>query len=358
MLHSLELQNFRSYTELSISFSSSLVIISGPNAVGKTNLLESIFVLSTTKSFRSSDIDLLQYTKPFFRIEGIYDIDKVGLGFSTMSSKGLVKQKITHLNGKKQSLSSIIGINPVVLFEPNDLNLLAGPPGERRRYLDIVLSQTDSKYLKQLRSYRKILAQRNSLLLQSKRLGKSNISDHLFVYDVQLSEPSAYITRARQQFLEAISEDLIHNYIAIAQAGSKKQPILYFQPNLNLNADILAQYSQSHTADQGAAHTLTGPHRDNFIVQLNDGSQPITTSRGEARTLLLALKIAELSYVQTRSAKPPLLLLDDVFSELDENRQKHLLQVVQDNQTFITTTDKSYGRVANSQLIDLSGVSV
>ncbi len=356
MLRSLVLENFRSYSELAIEFSEPVVIICGPNAVGKTNLLEAVFVSSTTKSFRSPDSEILQHTKAFFRLEAQYQKDLVSLSYSTLTQGLPHKQKAARVNNKKQSLSSVVGLYPVVLFEPNDMNLLSAPPSTRRRYLDMVLSQVDTRYLENLRTYKKVLMQRNSLLMQAKRFGRSNIGDHLFVYDVQLSEPAQYITSARQQFLDTIEPQLIANYSKIVE-NTTKTPQLHFYPNLDITSDILGQYSHSRVPDQAAAHTLVGPHRDNFDLQINEDSRATTPSRGEVRTLLLALKLAELEYIKHKTHKAPILLLDDVFSELDDSRQKHLLKAVAHNQVFITTTDVRHSKLTTCQLIDLSGVA-
>lgn len=356
MITSLKLQNFRSYTELDIEFKKNLVVIVGPNAVGKTNLLESIFVLSTTKSFRSPDTELIQYTKPFYKLQAIFLDDVIDLHYTTLLSNKAGSQKVAKLNNKKHSLSSLVGVNPVVLFEPNDMNLLSGPPSQRRRYLDIVLSQTNNRYLLNLRNYKRIIAQRNSLLLHAKRQGKNNINDHLFVYDVQLVEPASYITQTRQKFIEVISKSLQKYYLLLA--SDNKLPVITDLPSLNLRNNVLNQYSQSHEADKVSTHTLIGPHRDDFKIELiNNNKQPVTPSRGETRSTLLALKLAELDYINKTLNKEPILLLDDVFSELDVDRRKHLMEAINKHQTFITTTELPPNKLLDFELIDLSGVN-
>ncbi|MBI2798417.1 DNA replication and repair protein RecF [Candidatus Saccharibacteria bacterium] len=354
MLKALSLQYFRSYTSLTIEFDSNLIVIAGPNAVGKTNLIESIFVLATTKSFRGSDAELIQYTKPYYSLQAQYDKDRIDMHYTTLLSDKPTVHKLAKLNGKRRPLSSVVGLSPAVLFEPNDMNLLTGPPSQRRKYLDVVLSQTDNIYLEQLRNYKKLITQRNSLLMQARHQAKQSIADHLFVYDVQLVEPAEYITQTRLKFLTSIVKTVQSKYIILADKESRR-PKTFYLPNLDPAANTLSQYANSHIRDQAAAHTLVGPHRDDFELKLIEKKRQVAASRGEMRSLLLALKLAELEYMEEQLQKEPILLLDDVFSELDASRRKHLIKAINSHQTFITTTEAPQTELKDYQLIDLSG---
>ena len=352
MLRSLALTNFRSYKTIELSFENNLTVIAGPNAVGKTNLLESVFVASTTKSFRASDTELINTDENYYRIVAQFDEDKVELSLAH-NQEGHTKQ--LRLNNKKQSLRSLLGRNPVTLFEPHDMSLFEGSPEKRRKYLDTVLCQIDPHYAEALHLYKRALKQRNSLLHTSKT-ARANVSeDELFIWDIQLSEHAQPIVRSRRLLIEELSPVIQSIYNEIA--GGKTAIRLVYEPNVDTpTKDILKVLLEHRARDKVAGFTTVGPHRDNFTMAFKTGDIVNTASRGETRTAVLAMKIAEMRLIQDRLHKSPILLLDDVFSELDSNRRQHLMELIARQQTLLTTTEVDDNIPKNSYTIDLSGV--
>lgn len=352
MLRSLSLTNFRSYKSISLSFEDNLTVISGPNAVGKTNLLESIFVASTTKSFRASDADLINTGEDFFRVVAEFDNDHVDLSLSLL---GGAQAKRLKLNTKKQSLHSLLGRNPVTLFEPHDMNLFDGSPERRRRYMDTVLCQLAPGYTQALTAFKRVLKQRNSLLHSAKVHGGYVNDDELFVWDVQLSEPGKQLYAHRKDFIASLSPLVREIYGEIADKDTELE--LIYQPNVEMDSqDYLEALNQSRLKDRSAGFTTAGPHRDDMGLSFKDGDINSAASRGETRTLILALKIAEMRLIERGLNQKPILLLDDVFSELDASRRKHLMELISAQQTLLTTTEVDKNIPKNSYIIDLSGV--
>jgi len=354
MLKRLSLTNFRSYSSFDITFESPLTIIIGPNAVGKTNLLESIFLASTTKSFRAHDDELINFGESFYKIRAEYGDRSSEIRYVVENDS---HRKIALISDIKRPLSQLLGLNPVTLFEPNDLNLLYSSPSSRRRYLDLVLSQVDKNYLSALQLYRRIIKQRNSLLHQAKRSGSlSGLKDHLFVWDVQMVEPAKKITETRKHFLDSLST-LINTYYQSISGDHTIYKLIY-EPSLDLSdADVMTQIDMHHQKDIQAGFTTIGPHRDDFTVERDGKKITEIISRGEMRTFILSLKLAEMDFIEQETKKRPTLLLDDVFSELDSARRGHLLEAIANQQTFLTTTDIDAHTKLDAQMIDLGGVA-
>ncbi len=351
MLKKLELVNFRSYKSFNIDFDAQLVAIIGPNAVGKTNLIESIYVNSTTKSFRAHDRDLINFGNDFYKIKTTYDETVTELRYIQNDN---THQKHAFVNDVKKPLTQLIGKFPITLFEPNNLVMFYAGPAQRRQYLDSVLSQTSPDYLQALLQYRKIVKQRNGLLRISKRFGsKNDIQDQLFVYDLQLVDPITQIIKSRLEFIKFISQPLKDYYHSIA-GKNYNFDLNYIQTIAS--SDVMLALKDNTPSDMVAGFSTVGPHRDDIEVLL--GGKPITqvVSRGEMRTFILSLKLAEIKYIVSQIGLQPTLLLDDVFSELDQNRRDHLLSVINDQQVFITTTELD-NIPHSSQIIDLSGVN-
>lgn len=350
MLKKLELVNFRSYKSFNIDFDAQLIAIIGPNAVGKTNLIESIYVSSTTKSFRAHDRDLINFGNDFYKIKTTYDDNVTELRHIQNDN---THQKQAFVNNVRKPLTQLIGKFPITLFEPNNLVMFYAGPAQRRQYLDSVLSQTSTEYLQALLQYRKIIKQRNSLLRISKRFGnKKDIQDQLFIYDLQLVDPISQIIKTRLEFIEFIRQPLKDYYHSIA--GKNLNFYLHYMQTI-ASSDVMLALKDNAPSDIMAGFSTIGPHRDDIEVLL--GGKPITqvVSRGEMRTFILSLKLAEIQYIVSQISLHPTLLLDDVFSELDQNRRDHLLSVIKDQQVFITTTELD-NIPHSSQIIDLSGV--
>ena len=329
----LELTNFRSYETARFELHPAVTLVVGANASGKTNLLESLYVLASTKSFRAKDRDLIKHDQDYFRIVARSDVE-YALGVSR--SIGGVEKRLTH-DGVKRTLTSHVGHIQVTLFEPTDLLLVSGAPELRRRYLDFILCQTDQTYLKTLQSYRRALKHRNALL---DAFEVSGGRDHIFTWDVQLAQLADEIFRQRTSLLTKLNDALPHLYADIAGNGEAVK--LTYRPSVegqNYGDAFLETLTRNLPRDLAAGFTTIGPHREDFMISFKGSAVEAVASRGEVRTLVLALKLAELDYAETQTGRRPLLLLDDVFSELDRDRRGYLIERLSSHQTVITTTD-------------------
>jgi len=333
MITDLRLQNFRSFTDDSFELSPGVNIIVGPNASGKTNLLEAVLVLARGLSYRAKDSDLVRFEQPWARLDG----------HSEISGRRTVKiirepepSKQYELDGKTFKRLSRPHILPVVLFEPNHLQLFAGGPERRRDYLDDLLEQTVSGYGTIRRQYKRVLAQRNSLLKQE------HISEtQLFPWNVRLSQLAGQVARARSELVISINADIATLYKQLSQTKTKVS-VAYdnLWPIETYATQLLKKLETSQTDDRQRGFTSNGPHREDLIVSFDSHQAQEIASRGEVRTAVLALKIIELKIVEAaHNGQSPLLLLDDVFSELDGRRRHALTDYLAPYQTFITTTD-------------------
>lgn len=331
---SLELANFRSYEQAKFDLGEGITLVAGPNASGKTNLLESLFTLAVTKSFRANDQELIHHGQNHFRVVAETAGHTFAIGYSTEDGRRI--KQITH-DGVKKSLTSHIGNLQLVLFEPNDLGLISGPPEARRRYLDYILCQTDRNYLLALQRYRRILKQRNRLL-DGFEIGV--IQDQIFAWDLKLTQAAIEIFEGRQGLVGHIN--LLADDIYAQIAGSGVNFRVTYLPSVagrDYGASFMESLATNLTRDLAAGFTTIGPHREDFRVNFGDNAVAAVASRGEVRTTVLALKLAELAYAEASTQAKPVLLLDDVFSELDHSRRRYLMKKLKDHQAIITTTD-------------------
>jgi len=331
-IESLELTNFRSYETARFELHPDVTLVVGPNASGKTNLLESLYVLASTKSFRAKDRDLVRHGQDHYRVAARADGTEFALGYAMGETS---EKKITH-DGVKRTLVGHVGQIQVTLFEPTDLELVAGAPEGRRRYLDFLLCQTDRTYLKTLQQYRRVLKQRNALL---DGFNMEMIRRQIFAWDVKLAELAVEIFRRRQELLRTLSKTTPLLYGDIA--GAAVEVGFEYIPSVpgEYESDFLEALAQNLTRDLAAGFTTIGPHREDFRIHFKNNDITKVASRGETRTLVLAMKLAELGYAEEKTGIRPLLLLDDVFSELDKHRRGYLLNRLEGYQTLVTTTD-------------------
>lgn len=342
----LELTNFRSYEGAAFELHPDVTLVVGANASGKTNLLESLYVLASTKSFRAKDRDLIRHGQDFFRIVARIrqeteqtKLGEMALGLSVAT--GPLEKRITH-DGVKRTLVSHVGQLQVTLFEPSDLDLVSGPPEGRRKYLDFILCQTDRRYLKTLQDYRRVLRQRNALL---EGFDVGGVRSQIFAWDVKLAELAATVYEGRQKLLGVLNEAIPLLYRDIA--GGHEEVYLEYVPSVpdtgiggqDYASRFLETLTKNLARDLGAGFTTIGPHREDFKVRFKNNDITAVASRGEVRTVVLACKLAELAYAENVTGVRPILLLDDVFSELDRDRRGFLLGRLEGHQTVITTTD-------------------
>lgn len=336
MITDVQLQNFRSYQDASFDFGPELNVIVGPNASGKTNLVEAILVMSIGNSYRVKDIELISYGADWARVDAVTD-----------NQHRVVKlQPIDTGNGKKAVKTFEIDDNamsrlhhsksiPVVLFEPDHMHLISSIPDLRRAFLDDLIEQIDTSFGSLRRNYRRVLSQRNALLKNN----PLDLRDQLFVWNLRLSELAGKIAKAREELLVSANALLpdIYNSLAKNKAEIK---LGYLTPfNGDYQSGLLRKLEQNVDMDLLRGFTAYGPHRDDLAIILNGHMLQDSASRGEVRSVVLALKIIELKLLEEARELKPILLLDDVYSELDNYRRAALSNYVEQYQTFLTTTE-------------------
>ena len=348
ILHKLHLSHFRNYAKRSFNLTNEVTIFLGPNAIGKTNILEAIFLLSTGKSFRADrDMEMITWEEEVGRVKAkvFSQSDKEETDLEIVLTCGMVMEtkapmKNFLVNGVSKRIVDFIGNLRSVLFWPEDLELVIGAPTLRRRYLDFVLLQTDWEYRRCLLSYEKGLRQRNRLLEHIRDEGIPR--SQLMFWDQLLIKDGNYLTKKREQFLERINQS--------------RKPFGDFQIVYDPSYISETRLEQYKEAEVAAGVTLVGPHRDDFGFFESDRNMTKFGSRGEQRLIVLWLKLAELEYITSIVGRRPLLLLDDIFSELDHSHREEILKVVDQQQTIITTADRHFlpeGLVKQADVIEL-----
>ena len=330
MLQTLELTNIRSYTSGLFEFSEGVNIIVGANASGKTNLLEAIYLSAQGKAFKSDDTEMISRTAEWARIDATEAQHQ-----RIIKLQGKPVKKTFIVDGVEKKRLSGNSLIPVVLFEPFDMLLLGGEPDRRRSYIDNLLSQTEFGYATLLKDYKRALAQRNKLLKQD-----SLQPEHLFVWDVRLSDMGGALAEKRTAHIEVLMDQMSSNYQSVS--GNQEVLDVSYESKLPLDqyANAMLQALKANFAlDMLRGYTGIGPHRDDLKILINGNDVRTNASRGETRSIVLALKMTELRLLEQKLGRRPLLLLDDVFSELDGKRRRMLAQTLQNYQTFITTTD-------------------
>lgn len=323
-LKQLKLVNFRNYSSLNLDFDGRPTILMGNNAAGKSNLLESIYILSTTKSPRAEEeVELIKTGEEVTRVEGTIEEESGETQLVVTLSTDPNFKKRVQVNGVARRVVDYVGNFPVILFSPIDINMVIGSPALRRWHLDLSLAQVDSQYKRALTLYEQVLTNRNRVLKRVKE-GEGRM-DELDYWTNELVKDGEIVSSARKAFLEAMN-----NFQS--PLGSFK---FEFKQNL-LTRDRLYEYSSREIA---AGATLIGPHRDDFVVQQEGRDLAHFGSRGEQRTATLAFKLATLEYMTLTLEKRPVLLLDDVFSELDASHRAHIVEVVGRQQTIMATVE-------------------
>lgn len=332
ILKTLRVQNFRTHSDFILEIGEKSTLISGANGSGKTSLLEAIYFALQGTSFRSSDKEILRNDgSSWFRIDLKDSKDSLRTIIFNDAVQKSKKQFLIDGN-KKARLSSNLRI-PVVLFEPDDLQLLSGSPTRRRNFLDYFLSQIFPSFQLALARYNKALKQRNNLLK------RDNVSkDELFPWNLMLAEYGAEIISKRQDFLELLNSKIEEVYFEIS--GVKDEiKIDYLGEKVSKN-EILAILSENIERDKILGYTNFGPHKHDIQFIFNKKPAQNVASRGENRSLVLALKFIETDILADLTSKRPIVLLDDVFSELDDDRQKLLTKHFSKYQTIITSTNE------------------
>lgn len=335
----LALKNFRNYDLASFTFSDTTNVLIGKNAQGKTNLIEAIYLLSIAKSFRSkSNQEMVQFEKEYARIIGKIQTKSVSRELEMILFE---KGKQAKINGVKcRKTSEFVGHFNVVVFTPDDLFLVKGSPKNRRRFMDIELSKISTVYLSYLNSYQHYLKERNQYLKKASITNKKD-DVYLSIVTEQMIDASLQIASRRQIFVERINQlaKVIYSKIAGVDEEIELKYDTFFDVKEVTKDALVALYQKDEERDYKFGITNHGVHKDDLIVLLNGKDASQFASQGQQRSIVLALKIALLQYIYQEIGEYPVLLLDDVLSELDTSRQNLLLNLVSDDiQTFITTT--------------------
>lgn len=333
---SISLNNFRSYAQKSLSLSGGVTIIVGPNGSGKTNIVEALYVLCSGGSFRNADRDMIKHGEPWFRLEATYGDRSRVLTCKADELSKIEKQWL--LDGSKKARLPHSHRLPVVLFEPDHLRLLRESPSHRRDYLDALLAKIQPDFIWLKHQFERVLLQRNMIL--KKRLPPTLRDDHLFAWDIKFVDLAEQIVSRRCALLGEFNRQMSQIYSSIA--GKNHDVKAQYQSTVSAEdyrAGLLRALQQNAWLDAERGFTTVGPQRDDFAILLDNSLAATSASRGEIRSLLLSLKIIELQKIEEAYKTPPLLLLDDVFSELDSSRRSALAKLADQYQTFITTTD-------------------
>lgn len=333
VIKSLKLKNYRNYELLDLTFDSKTNILYGDNAQGKTNILEALYLSGTTKSHRGTkDRDLIQFGYDESHLETI--IEKNGIDFQIdmhlkkNSPKGIAIDRIPI-----RRASELFGIIHFVFFSPEDLNIIKEGPAGRRRFIDLELSQLDKVYLSNLSSYNRIINQRNSLLKEL--FYQENLLETLDIWDMQLVEYGTKVIESRKKFIKQVN-DIISN-IHYKLTGGKEQILLTYESSTG-DMPLEQALKRYRERDIKFKSTSVGPHRDDLCFRVGEIDIRKFGSQGQQRTAALSLKLSEIELVKMLIKDTPVLLLDDVLSELDKHRQNYLLDSIHDIQTVITCT--------------------
>lgn len=333
IVESLSLKNYRNYENLNLNFSDGTNIFYGNNAQGKTNILEAVYMSGTTKSHRTSkDLELIRFTEEESHI-------------STMVRKNGISHKIDiHLKNNKskgvaidgipiKKASELFGMINFVFFSPEDLNIIKNGPSEKRRFMDIELCQLNKIYLSDLANYNKIVIQRNKLLKDL--FFRKDLIDTLDIWDFQLCEYGQRIIKMREAFVERLNEIIFNIHYSLS-GGKENLKIVYLKNCEKEN--LMEQLKLNREKDLKLKTTSVGPHRDDLGFYFDGMDVRKYGSQGQQRCAALSLKLSEIELVKSTTGDTPILLLDDVLSELDKNRQNYLLNHIHDIQAMITCT--------------------
>jgi DNA replication and repair protein RecF len=347
-LTALKLQHFRNHLNSSFEFGGGTNVLLGDNGQGKTNVIEAISYLCLTKSFyANSDAYVLNFGKEIFEVEGIFNSQNSIEHHVRVAYDGRQSQKVVIINKHRlEPFSSVIGKFPVVICSPEHAPITMGGPGERRKFIDFVISQSSGVYFQDLLEYRRVLKQRNKVLFDAKT---SRIEPSLLLesWDEQLIRLGALVIRRRQLFVREFQEFITTAYHHLV--GTEEEPTIEYKPLVQISDEstemeiqglLRTELSEKSWEEKKTGTTLVGPHRDEIVFKINRLDLRKYASQGQHKTFLIALKVGEFFYLNERCNETPILLLDDVFSELDEHRAEQLLHFVGDiSQTFITSTN-------------------
>ena len=328
IIKSIKLVNFRNHQEYFLDCHKDTTLIIGDNGFGKTSILEAIYILTRGKSFRATDAEIINRDSDFYRIELEYQNGEI----ITATFNG--QEKYFHILDKKSKRIPKNNKYPVVLFLPSDLNLISHSPGRRREYFDRIFSQLSENYSSYLLKYEKALKQRNEILKQ-----EYQTKDSLFSWNIMLAEYGTKILKLRQKYIKEFNQKLTNIYQSIAENQDQIEIIYKTDSKTTKMEDYLKQLEQNYEKDSYLGHTSFSILRDDYVFEFNHKIADGSASRVETRSLLFALKFIEADLIYQKTNLRPLILLDDVFSELDTTRRRSLTKNFKHNQIIITSVE-------------------
>lgn len=331
-LTSLRVQHIRTHADYNLDLSPQVTLIIGPNGSGKTSLLEAVYITLQGSSFKGSDGEVLEHGAPWYRIDA--RSDEASTRTVKFFPERVSGKKQFEIDGKTSARLAYQSKYPLVLFEPEDLRLLNGSPVRRRQFIDRFISQLDPEYALSLRRYDRALKQRNTLLKRHQLH-----HDDLFVWDVSLSKYGAYIIERRLVIIDQLHQRLNTVYREIAHTNDMVALSYSTHHKGSVEQKLLSDLHQNAERDSYLGYTSIGPHRHDILFDFNGSPAAGTASRGEVRTIVLALKFLEVDILKNNVDQSPIILLDDVFSELDKTRQAALMDRFSSYQTVITSTE-------------------
>lgn len=350
----ISLQDIRSFELFASDLDPKLTLILGQNGAGKTSLLEAIYFMQRGTSFRGRDRDMIRHEIERGEIKLEQSDGSVRRGSLTLTSNGKVAKSF-QIGDKASARLGVKDRRPVVLFEPDELRLLSSSPQRRRDFFDGTIARLSPTYSTVLSRFARTLLQRNELLKQYDTMSHGAWESHLFAWDVKFAELAATIIKARRNFIQHSNKRLGRIYSELA--GQKHDVIATYSSSEHaldtLQQTLLHKLEHAHQSDALQGYTSVGPHRDDVLVSLDDYPAAETASRGEMRTIMLAYKLLEVELQQELSGESPLILMDDVFSELDISREKQLMQALSNHQTIITATDLRDELKINASVVSL-----
>jgi len=344
----IDIENFRNHATTTFVCAEGVNAIIGDNGQGKTNIVEAISYLCLTKSFYASgDAVTLKIGEEQFSIRGSFESDGGLLRrVEVLYEKGPGRKSIFTNGIPVETMSAVIGEFPVVILSPEQVGITNGAPTERRKFLDLVIAQSSRLYLQELLEYRKILRQRNKILLDAK-LARRDCSESLEPWNEALVETGSRLTQRRLLFIREFSPDIVRSYEILA--GKGELPGINYVPSVPMGRTesieatkraFTEELQSKEEEERRLGVTAVGPHRDEVGLSINGINVRKFASQGQHKTMLIALKLAEVAYLKERCVETPILLLDDVFSELDEHRSERLVEQLQGlGQVFVTATD-------------------
>lgn len=341
------LRDFRNYNDTLIKFSKNINIIYGENAQGKTNIIEAIFLCASGRSHRTKkDHELIRHNSEGYRLEielvKKYEKIKIEMGYGAGKKKSI---RINEIPIKK--IGSLMGNLIAVIFSPEDLMIIKEGPSQRRRFIDITISQIKPAYFYDLQEYAKILLQRNALLKEIQK--NRSLIDTLDIWDRKMSQIASKIMKTREEFINVLDE--ITNRMHKKLTDGKEELNIKYSPSNkiktksnieNIEEELIKGLKENRNIELRRCTTMIGPHRDEYEIILNGMNLRTFGSQGQQRTSILSIKLSEVEIIKNEIGEYPVLLLDDVLSELDENRKKYLYNNLGEMQTFITCTKKDF----------------